>query len=37
MGFAKPDPDGLWRFEDYSYGRQLARIHPATTPSGNPA
>jgi hypothetical protein len=37
MGFAKPDPDGLWRFEDYSYGRQLARIHPATTPSGSPA
>jgi len=37
MGYARPDPDGLWRFPDYSYGRQLARVHPATTPSGDPA
>jgi hypothetical protein len=37
MGYAKPDSDGLWRFPDYSYGRQLARIHPDTTPSGDPA
>jgi enediyne biosynthesis protein E8 len=37
MGFAKPDPDGLWRFPDFSYGRQLARIHPHTTASGDPA
>ena len=37
MGFEKPGDDGLWRFPDYSYGRQLARIHPDTTPSGNPA
>ncbi len=37
MGFAKPDPDGLWRFPDFSYGRQLARAHPATTPNGDPA
>ncbi|HEY2577491.1 MAG TPA: DUF5987 family protein [Streptosporangiaceae bacterium] len=37
MGFAKPDPDGLWRFPDYSYGRQLARMHPGTTASGDPA
>jgi enediyne biosynthesis protein E8 len=37
MGFAKPDPDGLWRFPDFSYGRQLARTHPGTTPSGDPA
>lgn len=36
MGFAKPDPDGLWRFPDFSYGRQLARAHPGTTPSGDP-
>jgi len=36
MGFAQPDPDGLWRFEDYSYGRPLARIHPRTTASGSP-
>jgi hypothetical protein len=37
MGFAKPDEDGLWRFADFSYGRQLARIHPDTTPAGDPA
>jgi enediyne biosynthesis protein E8 len=37
MGFAKPDPDGLWRFPDFSYGRQLARVHPRTTSSGDPA
>jgi enediyne biosynthesis protein E8 len=37
MGFAKPDPDGLWRFPDYSYGRRLARSHPDTTPNGDPA
>ncbi|MEV5573192.1 DUF5987 family protein [Spirillospora sp. NPDC052269] len=37
MGFAQPDPDGLWRFPRYSYGRPLARLHPATTPSGSPA
>ena len=37
MGFAKPDPDGLWRFPDFSYGRQLAPQHPATTPKGDPA
>jgi enediyne biosynthesis protein E8 len=37
MGFAKPNADGLWRFGDYSYGRQLARIHPRTTSSGSPA
>jgi hypothetical protein len=37
MGYAKPGDDGLWRFADYSYGRPLARIHPDTTPAGNPA
>jgi enediyne biosynthesis protein E8 len=37
MGFGSPDPDGLWRFPDFSYGRQLACIHPATTSSGDPA
>ena len=37
MGFAPPNPDGLWRFPDYSYGRPLARRHPDTTPSGSPA
>jgi hypothetical protein len=37
MGFEHPDTDGLWRFPAFSYGRQLADIHPATTPSGSPA
>jgi enediyne biosynthesis protein E8 len=37
MGYAKPDPDGLWRFPDFSYGRPLARLHPDTTPAGDPA
>src|SRR5262245_3856757 len=36
MGFAKPDDDGLWRFPDFSYGRELAKRHPATTESGSP-
>jgi hypothetical protein len=36
MGFTKPDPDGLWRFPVASYGRDLARLHPDTTPSGSP-
>lgn len=35
MGFAAPDPDGLWRFPDFSYGRPLARLHPDTAPSGS--
>jgi hypothetical protein len=37
LGFAPPDPDGLWRFPHYSYGRKLAEIHPNTTASGSPA
>ncbi len=37
MGFAKPDADGLWRFPEYSYGRELASLHPDTTASGSPA
>ena len=36
MGFAAPDADGLWRFPDFSYGRQLASVHPDTTPAGDP-
>jgi enediyne biosynthesis protein E8 len=36
MGFTAPDADGLWRFPEYSYGRELARPHPDTTPSGSP-
>ncbi|MCY0942910.1 DUF5987 family protein [Streptomyces antarcticus] len=37
MGITKPDADGLWRFQDFGYGRQLAPLHPDTTPSGSPA
>ncbi|MFE7778041.1 DUF5987 family protein [Streptomyces sp. NPDC057445] len=37
LGFPPPGPDGLWRFPDHSYGRALAALHPATTPSGSPA
>ncbi|WP_047868706.1 DUF5987 family protein [Nocardiopsis sp. RV163] len=37
MGFAAPDPDGLLRFREYSYGRPTARLHPNTTSSGSPA
>lgn len=36
IGYARPDSDGLWRFPDYSYGRQLAKVHPSTTPAGDP-
>ncbi|MER5916182.1 DUF5987 family protein [Streptomyces sp. NPDC001982] len=37
LHFPTPDPDGLWRFANFSYGRPLAALHPATTPSGSPA
>ena len=37
IGLTKPDADGLWRFPDFSYGRQLAQPRPDTTPSGSPA
>jgi hypothetical protein len=37
MGWSAPDEDGLWRFPRYSYGRELAKLHPDTTPSGSPA
>jgi hypothetical protein len=37
IGFRKPDADGIWRFPNHSYGRQLAQPHPDTTPSGSPA
>jgi hypothetical protein len=37
MGWSNPDPDGLWRFPNYTYGRKLADVHPNTTPSGSPA
>jgi hypothetical protein len=35
MGFARPDPDGRWRFPAFSYGRPLARLHPDTIASGS--
>ncbi|MTE22496.1 regulator [Streptomyces sp. TRM43335] len=37
MGITRPDADGLWRFQNFGYGRELARLHPSTTPSGSPA
>jgi hypothetical protein len=37
IGLTKPDADGLWRFPDFSYGRELAQPRPDTTPSGSPA
>ncbi|MFI7122385.1 DUF5987 family protein [Amycolatopsis sp. NPDC049868] len=37
MGYTAPDEDGLWRFPSFSYRRELARVHPDTTPSGSPA
>lgn len=37
MGIPSPDADGLWRFEDFGYGRALADPHPDTTPTGSPA
>ncbi|MFI6320178.1 DUF5987 family protein [Nonomuraea sp. NPDC050556] len=37
LRYPPPGPDGLWRFESFSYGRQLADAHPATTPQGGPA
>lgn len=36
MGFAEPDSDGLWRFPDHGYGKELAKRHPDTTASGSP-
>lgn len=36
MGFAEPESDGLWRFADSSYGKELAKRHPGTTASGSP-
>ncbi|MFF0233656.1 DUF5987 family protein [Micromonospora sp. NPDC005254] len=37
MRYETPDPDGLWRFPTFSYGRQLANPHPSTTATGSPA
>lgn len=37
LGFPQPDPDGVWRFPEFSYRRALARRHPRTTATGHPA
>ena len=37
LGFPNPDPDGIWRFPEFSYRRELAHLHPLTTSTGNPA
>lgn len=36
IGFPRPNPDGLWRFPEFSYQRVLARAHPRSK-RGNPA
>jgi hypothetical protein len=36
MGFMPADPDGIWRFPRFSYGRALAAVHPRTTSKGDP-
>jgi enediyne biosynthesis protein E8 len=36
IGFPPPDPDGLWRFPEFSYRRVLAVAHPHSH-RGNPA
>jgi hypothetical protein len=37
LGFPAPGSDGLWRFDQFSYGLELATPHPQTTASGNPS
>jgi hypothetical protein len=37
LGYTAPDADGFWRFPKFSYRRELAQLHPDTTPSGSPA
>ena len=37
LRFPRPDADGLWRYEHFSYRRALARRHPRTTSTGHPA
>ena len=36
IGFPPPDPDGVWRFPEFSYRRVLAVAHPRSR-CGNPA
>lgn len=37
LRFPAADPDGLYRYPDFSYRRQLAGSHPRTTKGGSPA
>jgi enediyne biosynthesis protein E8 len=37
LQFPGPDPDGLYRYTDFSYRQVLADAHPRTTASGSPA
>lgn len=37
IGYARPEPDGVWRFPRFSYGRALSQLHPHTTATGSPA
>lgn len=37
LDFPQPDADGLWRYPVFSYRRRLARPHPRTTRTGQPA
>ncbi|WP_329107762.1 DUF5987 family protein [Micromonospora sp. NBC_01699] len=37
IGYLKPEPDGVWRFPRFSYGRALSQLHPHTTATGSPA
>lgn len=37
IGYLRPDSDGVWGFPRFSYGRQLANLHPHTTATGSPS
>jgi enediyne biosynthesis protein E8 len=37
IGFPAPNADGIWRFPQFSYRRQLAKPSPLTSKSGSPA
>lgn len=37
LRFPAPGADGLWRYNEHSYGRVLADSHPLTTTEGHPA
>ncbi|MEU1586963.1 DUF5987 family protein [Micromonospora sp. NPDC005710] len=37
IGYSRPNADGVYRFPEFSYGRQLANHHPQTTATGSPA